>query len=128
LAVVVLWVLSGCGGQLERHEAELAAQELSSIAAQGALLAGGVADGEVTAAYARVYGEELAAQADGLAEGLRGRQAPRELAVGRLVGIAEEVASELEALARLPEARAAQRLARQLAGAAGRADALGRLA
>lgn len=128
LVVVVLWVLSGCGGQVERHEAERAAEQLSSIAAQGVLLANGIADEEATAAYAGVYGEELAAQADGLAEGLRGRQASNEVVVGRLVRIADEVAADLEALARVPEAGVARRLASELARAARRADALGRFA
>jgi hypothetical protein len=120
LAVVVLWALSGCGGQPGRDEIGLAAEELSSIAAQGVLLAGDVAEGETTSAYAGVYGKELSAQADGLAEELRGSEA--------LVRIADQVAADLEALARLPGEGEARRLERELDRAARRAHAIGRLA
>ena len=128
LAVVVLWALSGCGGQLGRGEVELAAEDLSSIAAQGVLLARDVAEGETTSAYAGVYGEELSAQADGLAEELRGSEAPRGLPVGGLVRIADQVAADLETLARLPGEGEARRLERELDRAARRAHAIGRLA
>ena len=67
--------LTGCnGGTVDRHALTKDAATLDSIACEGALLAGDVARGRTTAAFARVQSEVLRVQAANFADALSRRK------------------------------------------------------
>jgi len=89
-------LLAGCGSTAGKQ-----AEDVGSVAAEGALLAHDAAEGSTTSTFTRVHGRalrDLAAKVE---------QAPKEPAIGRLAG---RVASDLDELADHPgdQTRAAQ--------------------
>ena len=116
-AALVLGLATGCGsaGTVEKQ-----ADEVGSIAAEGALLAHDASEGGTTATFTRVHARELAKKADKLAPKIRN---------GSLERVARSVGSDLERLADDPgaESRAAQ-LERRLDDASKRAEEIGKAA
>jgi hypothetical protein len=60
---------AGCGRE-SRHDVRQGVEQLASISAEGALMAGDVARGRTKTTFVRVHGEELSAQAEHEAEKL----------------------------------------------------------
>jgi hypothetical protein len=104
-------LLSGCGTTAAKQ-----AEDVHSVAAEGALLAHDAAEGSTTSTFTRVHGRALRDLAANVED------APKTPAIGRLAG---RVASALDELADNPgdQKRAAQ-LQRQLERAAKTADEL----
>jgi hypothetical protein len=101
----------GCGGSSLEQDAERAA----SIAAEGALLAHGVAEGSSTKTFTRVHAGELRKNAEQLA------------ARRRLAPLSDEISRQLQRLERAPgDARAAAEVERALERATKRAEGVAR--
>jgi hypothetical protein len=81
-------LVSGCGSTASKQ-----AEDVGSLASEGALLAHDAAGGSTTNTFARVHGRALSDLAQKVAD------APKTRAVGRLAGV---VVSELDALAADP--------------------------
>jgi hypothetical protein len=108
LAVAAL-LLAGCG-TTEKQQAE----DIGSIASEGALLAHDAGEGSTTDTYTRVHGRALRDLAKKIADAPKAR---------RIRVIAASVASDLETLAAHPgDEQRAQRLERRLERAAKAAD------
>ena len=116
-AALVFGLSTGCGspGTVEKQ-----AEEVGSIAAEGAILAHDASEGDTTATFTRVHARELAKKADQLAPKIHD---------GDLERVARAVGSDLERLADEPddERRAAQ-LERSLDDASKRAEEIGKAA
>jgi hypothetical protein len=94
--------------------------DLTSIAAEGALLAGDVSDGDSTSPFARTHAEALGKNAETL------RKAISHPELGR---VADDIVSELERLAESPgDAAVASAVERRLDEAAKRAEDIGKAA
>ena len=103
---------AACGGSSTRHSAE----QLDSIAAEGALLAGRVAEGEVTAPFQETHAAALRAEAQAVASATA---SPALRRVGNLI------ATELQRLASAPgNIRLAANAERRLQRLSRRADAI----
>ena len=94
-AVVLTLLLAGCGGSTD--QAQLA-DAVASSAAEGALLAHEVEEGDVTGAFRRVHAEALREKLDGQR---------KSIADERLQRIAAAVSRDLEQLATGPRDAAA---------------------
>ena len=130
VAVAVVLVATGCGGStLHRHDLQKSTEAIQSLAAEGALLAARVAEGEGTEVFTRVhslYLEKAAAKVQ--RKLLRARTAP-SLAPKRrsATRVAAEVGRALELLHESPGDRAiAKRVQVRLAHAAADAERLGK--
>jgi hypothetical protein len=89
LAVVVLW--SGCGGDMQPDELSRSIGTLESAAAEGALLAGDVAQDRTKATFARAHSRDLGETVEHEAEKLsdasaEGMVATRKAAAVTLAG------------------------------------------
>ena len=117
VAVLVVVVVAGCGssGSVEKQ-----AEDVASIAAEGALLAHDASEGDTTGPFTRVHARELAKKADKLAPEIRNSE---------LSHVARSVDQDLERLADDPgdEAGAAQ-LEKRLDDASRRAEEIGKAA
>jgi hypothetical protein len=102
LAVIAcLFLLTGCqGGTMTSYRLQQSAESLQSLAADGQLLAQGVADDETTGAFVRVHSSELAIRSRDLAselESARWLPQTREK-TPELIDLARTVAENLERL------------------------------
>jgi hypothetical protein len=112
-ALVVVLLLAGCG---VRQELSKQAEEVHSIAAEGALVAHDAGEGSTTATFTRVHSRAL--------RKLLGKLEPA-IEKARLSRIAEDVDRSLEQLVDDPDDRiGARRLERDLDKAAKAADEL----
>lgn len=127
-AVAGLLALTGCGSTTTRHDFELDAATVASVAAEGSLLARDVAEGDAFDSFVRVHARELAGQAAELADTLLRLRNVSGLPAERLATIAATVADDLESLSRRPPAEAAGRIEARLDRQAALAAALERRA
>ena len=117
VAACVLAGVVGCGTPAT---VEKQAEEIGSIAAEGALLAHDASEGDTTGTFTRVHARELAKKADQLGPNIRDSDLER---------VARSVASDLERLADEPgDEQAAGRLEQQLDDASKRAEEIGKAA
>jgi hypothetical protein len=79
--------LGGCGLD-HRQQVRVGIQQLTSIAAEGALMADDLAKGRTTTTFIRVHGNELSAQAEHEAEKLNDDSIPRGLETRAKIAIA----------------------------------------
>jgi hypothetical protein len=117
LAAVSVFAVVGCGspGTVEKQ-----AEDVASIAAEGALLAHDASEGDTAETFTRVHARELAKQADTLRPAIRDT---------RLEDVVRSVGRELRALADEPgNETAAALLERRLDDAAKRAEEIGKAA
>ena len=108
---------AGCGtpSTLEKQ-----AEEVGSIAAEGALLAHDASEGDTTGTFTRVHARELAKKADQLAPKIR---------EGELRRVAEAVGVDLERLADDPrDEHGAAQLEKRLDDASEQAEEIGKAA
>ena len=113
LAATVV-TLAGCGTTTTRHDFQLDAETISSIAAEGSLFAGDVAEGSTTNAFARVHGGELAATAEELRLTLLRSTAEEGVPARALAAVAHQVSQRMKRLSKRPPRAAAERLGREL--------------
>lgn len=97
---------------------------MSSISAEGALLARVVADGKATRAFLRVHGTTLGETAANLASTLRRSRPLEGVPAGELARIASEVSRRIRAVTGHPDDRELSRLERELMRLSERASAL----
>jgi hypothetical protein len=117
VAALCVVLSAGCGTPATVEEQ---AEQVGSIAAEGALLAHDASEGDTTRTFTRVHARELAKKADELSGSIRRPD------LGRL---ARRVALELRALASAPgHERQAALLEHSLDQAAKRAEAIGKAA
>jgi hypothetical protein len=114
ILVATLALLAGCGTTTTRHDFRLDAEQISSIAAEGSLFAGDIAEGSTTHAFARVHGGELAETAEELRLTLLRSTAEPRLPARRLAAVAHQVSVRLDALSRRPPRDEAERIGREL--------------
>ena len=117
VAVLLVLVVAGCGssGSVEKQ-----AEEVGSIAAEGALLAHDASEGGTTGTFTRVHARELAKKADQLAAKIRESELRR---------VAQAVGVDLERLADDPgDEQGAARLEQRLDAASKRAEEIGEAA
>jgi hypothetical protein len=131
LFVACLLVASSCGGTgtLDAEALKKEIESVSSVAAEGSLLARGVAEGGTTSSFARVHASELAAAAEEERKKLASaRMAPgleqRAKQAGELAGTVSELLARLEGEPGSREAAGVVR--RRLDRAVQRADRLGK--
>jgi hypothetical protein len=100
---VSLIVFSGCG-DLSRGELNRGVESLSALAAQGELIANGVARDATKSTYTRVMAKTLGGEAEHEAEKLADAEPPPEVAKERnaAVGVAEELAGLFSELQTFP--------------------------
>jgi hypothetical protein len=94
LVSVLALALAGCGGSSSPTKQ---AEEIQSLAAEGAILAHEASEGDTTGPFARVHARELAEAA---------QKAARRALTPRLRGLATRVADQLERLENDPHDRA----------------------
>jgi hypothetical protein len=117
VAAVVLGLAAGCGTP---SSVEKQADEVGSLAAEGALLAHDASEGDTTETFTRVHAGELAKKADDLAPKIEDRE---------LAGVARSVGADLDRLADDPgDERAAARLERRFDDASKQAEEIGKAA
>jgi hypothetical protein len=123
---VFLILFSGCG-DLSRGELRRGVESLSALAAQGALIADGVARDETKSTYTRVMAKTLGGQAEHEAEKLADAEPSPEVGAERdaAVQIAGELADLFSGLQTFPGDERHGALVREHMGEVGeRADAL----
>ncbi|HXF32642.1 MAG TPA: hypothetical protein VN522_14090 [Solirubrobacterales bacterium] len=93
--VVLIFATAGCG-ELSRGELSRGVESLSALAAQGSLVAKGVADDGTKSTYVRVMAKTLGGEAEHEAEKLADAEPEEAVAAdrGRAVAVAREI-SEL---------------------------------
>ena len=110
--LAILGLLTGCGSSSPDKQAE----ELGSIAAEGALVAHDASEGDTTDAFTRVHARELRRDAASIR---------KQAADARLAGLGRRIGNALERLADDPGNQdAAARIQRELDGAADEAGEL----
>jgi len=106
LAAAVALALTACGRETN-HDVRLSIEQISSIAAEGALMADDVARDRSKNTYVRVHGEELSSQAEHEAEKLN--DAPIDPAlrerVEKAIGLAGEIGGGIDDLRVAPQDR-----------------------
>src|SRR5215216_158809 len=101
VVIACLFLLTGCqGGTMTSYRLQQSAESLNSLAADGQLLAQGVADDETTEAFVRVHSSELAIRTRDLASELESaRWLPQtKEKTPQLIDLARMVAEDLERL------------------------------
>jgi hypothetical protein len=119
LALAVL-ALSGCGGAgtLSKEELQKQYEAMQSLAAEGALVADGVADDRTTATFVAVHSQYLSEAARKVETDLGSANGPQ-----RAVSLARRVAEDLDRLHEEPDDPVlARRLSEQLRAHAADAD------
>lgn len=127
LVAALVLAVSGCGG-LSNDELKRGVESLSALAAQGQLVANGVARDETKATYARVMARTLGEEAEHEAEKLADATL-EEPELGGLrqaaIAIATEIADQLSEVQTFPgDERRAANARRHLVDAQEQADAL----
>jgi hypothetical protein len=117
-ALLVL-VVAGCGGRgsVSQKDVQKQFEAIQSLAAEGALVADGAADGRTTDSFVRVHSSYLDRAADKVANNLASARAGgvADRARARGARLAAEVADRLATLGDEPDDRsAARRIATQL--------------
>ena len=107
-------VAAGCGETTTTRDFRHDAARISSIAAEGALLAHEVGEQDTTSAFARVHGGELGDTAAELAATLRRNRPLADLPVEQLARVASAVSRRLHLVASRPSPAVSYRLERQL--------------
>jgi hypothetical protein len=116
-ATLILGLAAGCGAPAT---VEKQAEEVGSIAAEGALLAHDASEGDTTKTFTRVHARELAKKAEQLVPKIRSDNLER---------VTRSVVSGLERLADDPgDERGAEELEQRLDDAAKRAEEIGKAA
>jgi hypothetical protein len=127
LALSLLLVAACGGGEMSEGAFKKEAESIQSFAAEGALLARDVADGQSTSPFTRVHAGELADKAAKLEETLTSAQPALDVAeeLARAIELTKRVAANLEDLEQAPgDAEAARRVQRELEAAAKQAEKL----
>ena len=127
VAVVAVAGLAGCGGPIRADELERGVESLGALAAEGEVLADGVARERTKTTFTRVQARTLAEQADHEAEKLADAQAGPALSASKAeaVALASKVSEALGRLRTRPDAVATGRAAkRELSGLSDDADRL----
>lgn len=117
----------GCAGPIQREELKRGIETLHSTAAEGRLLANGVAGDRTRATFSRVHARDLADIADHQAEKLSDAEATGRLRIARdrAVALAQEISDALGDLRVNPgEEAVGRRVEDQLRKLADDADAL----
>jgi hypothetical protein len=111
VAVFACVAMSGCGGAITHDELKRGSETIGSQAAEGALVADGVARSRTKVTFARVQAGELAGRATHEAERLADGKASGELAAARdeAVRLAEDVSDALGELQVQPRDQALAR-------------------
>jgi hypothetical protein len=129
--IVALVLLAGCGGPIGNDELQRGVQTLGATAAEGRLVALGVAEDRTKTTFVRVHARALAEDAEHEAEKLSDAQAKPGNAGAKAdaVRLAQDIDSELGDLQVTPSDRATgRRVARRLDALSKQADAIaGRL-
>ena len=117
LALLGAAAFAGCGGSstLSAKQLQKQAETVHSTAAEGALLAAGVADGRTTTPFARIHSKALADQAKSAASTLSDGKTSGHLEPQRrrLARRASEIESALEELHAAPDESAVGRRVEQ---------------
>jgi hypothetical protein len=117
---LALLALSGCGGggTLSKEELQKQYEAIQSLAAEGALVADGVADDRTTETFVAVHSQYLSEAAGKVETDLRSANGPEQA-----VSLAGRVADDLNRLHEEPDDPAlAHRLSEQLKAAAADAE------
>ena len=117
LILLALVAFSGCGGAITHDELKRGVKMIGSQAAEGALVADGVAGARTKATFTRVQAGELADRTTHEAEKLADARATADLAAARdqAVQLAEDISDALGQLQVKPRDRVLARdLARKL--------------
>jgi hypothetical protein len=113
-AAALAWSLSGCGRETN-HDVRAAIEQISSISAEGAIMADDLARGRTKTTFVRVHGEELSAQAEHEAEKLN--DAPVDPAlhdrIEKAIGLSSEVSGAIDDMRVSPQDRQKARQAEQ---------------
>jgi hypothetical protein len=98
--------LVACGRE-ERHQVQLGVEQISSIAAEGALMADDLARDRTKTTFVRVHGEELSSQAQHEAEKLNDDPVDPDLhgRVKRAIKLASDIGSAIDELRTSPQDR-----------------------
>jgi hypothetical protein len=98
--------LGGCGRE-RRHQVKLSIQQLSSIAAEGALMADDLARDRTKTTFVRVHGEELSSQAEHEAEKLNDDPVTPDLhaPIKKAIDLASAIGSAIDDLRVSPQDR-----------------------
>jgi hypothetical protein len=124
LLVALLIVAAGCGETTTKRDFRHNAARISSIAAEGALLAHEVGEEDTTSVFARVHGTELGDTAAELAATLRRNRPLGGFPVDELARLASDVSRRLHLVASRPPPGRAFALERELKRLAERAGRL----
>jgi hypothetical protein len=110
LLVGLVMCLSGCGLD-RRQQVRVGVEQLTSIAAEGALMADDLVRQRTTTTFVRVHGDELSAQAQHEAEKLNDDSIPRDLRVRALAAIklASNIGGAIDELRTSPQDRGQDR-------------------
>jgi hypothetical protein len=117
---LALLVLSGCGGggTLSKEELQKQYEAIQSLAAEGALVADGAADGRATETFVAVHSLYLSEAARKVETDLRSSKGPQPA-----VSLARQVAEDLDRLHEEPDdPELARRLSEQLQASAADAE------
>ena len=97
LLVIAVVSLSACGGPIQREELGRGIETLRSIAAEGSVVARGVADNRTRSTFVRVQSRSLSDDADHEAEKLTDAEASAELTdkKQKAVALAKRISSAL---------------------------------
>jgi hypothetical protein len=120
--------VSGCGGPIQREELGRGIESLRSVAAEGSIVARGVADNRTRSTFVRVQARSLSEDADHEAEKLTDAEASAELAdkKQKAVALAKRISSALGDLRTDPgNEETGRTVERQLDGLARQARDLG---
>jgi hypothetical protein len=117
---LALLALAGCGGggTLSKEELQKQYEAIQSLAAEGALVADGAADGRTTETFVAVHSLYLSEAAGKIETDLRSAKGPQPA-----VSLARQVADDLDRLHEEPDDPAlARRLSEQLRASAAAAE------
>ncbi|CAN5292659.1 hypothetical protein BH18ACT14_BH18ACT14_13010 [soil metagenome] len=117
LAFAACLGLAGCGGGAKKIDAKALqkqAEEVESLATEGSLLAGDVAEGDTTSVFVRVHGDALGENAQKVLAKLAPDKAKPESGLAqkldRASALARSVRADLAKLAESPSSQAAASL------------------
>jgi hypothetical protein len=110
LLVGLVMCLAGCGLD-RRQQALVSVEQLTSIAAEGALMADDLARNRTTTTFVRVHGDELSAQAQHEAEKLNDDSIPNDLKARAqdAIKLASEIGGAIDELRTSPQDRGQDR-------------------